>query len=79
MIEKRITFVDMNYRNWELLNMIGIDEDNNKLYVDPFVGCAFDYDNAKSLLNMTYICWWRFHSDDNIPDFIVAEWEMKKL
>ncbi len=78
-IQKRITFIDMNYRNWELFNMIGIDEDGNQLYVDPFVSCAISYDEADTLKNNTYICWWRFHPDNNIPDFIVAEWQMKQI
>lgn len=39
------------FPNGDDKDCIAIDEKGNKIIVDPFVGCAFNYENRKALLN----------------------------
>lgn len=66
-----VTFVKyLNERN----EMLAHDEDGKEIIIDPFVGCTWEWTDAKELIGKKAIVrgWWSCHRNGFIP-FITNE------
>ena len=57
------------------IDFIGVDAKGHWFYVDPFVGCAFKYENKKDLVGKNAFVegFWSLQKKNGMPVFIVHE------
>lgn len=63
----------------EEMNFVGIDGKGDWFYVDPFVGCAWEYEKRKELLGKNAIVkgFWALQRVNGMPVFLVDEGGIK--